>query len=87
MRVLRKRVDERSLGEAVPRVQVDVNNEVEALEPEPSVPVREPWKIEQLHAMGPMTGPSHRTFVPIVRAQKEGVPTEVTGATIPTEQL
>lgn len=26
-----------------------------------------PWTIEQLNALGPVTGPSHRTFVPIVR--------------------
>jgi hypothetical protein len=27
-----------------------------------------PWSVEQLNALGPVTGPSHRTFVPIVRA-------------------
>jgi hypothetical protein len=26
------------------------------------------WSIEQLNSLGPMTGPSHRTFVPIVRS-------------------
>jgi hypothetical protein len=27
-----------------------------------------PWSVEQLNALGPVTGPSHRTFVPIVRS-------------------
>jgi hypothetical protein len=26
-----------------------------------------PWRVEQLHALGPVTGPNHRTAVPIVR--------------------
>jgi hypothetical protein len=26
------------------------------------------WSVEQLNALGPVTGPSHRTFVPIVRS-------------------
>ena len=26
------------------------------------------WTVEQLNALGPVTGPSHRTFVPIVRS-------------------
>ena len=38
------------------------------------------WSIEQLNALGPMTGPSHRTFVPIVRSTLKdsslGFPTE-----------
>ena len=27
-----------------------------------------PWSVEQLSALGPLTGPSHRTMVPIVRS-------------------
>ena len=27
-----------------------------------------PWSVEQLHALGPVTGIGHRTFVPIVRS-------------------
>jgi len=27
-----------------------------------------PWSVEQLNALGPLTGPSHRTMVPIVRS-------------------
>lgn len=27
-----------------------------------------PWSVEQLNALGPVTGLSHRTFVPIVRS-------------------
>jgi hypothetical protein len=30
-----------------------------------------PWSVEQLNALGPVTGPSHRTFVPIVRSTLE----------------
>jgi hypothetical protein len=26
------------------------------------------WTVEQLNALGPVIGPSHRTFVPIVRS-------------------
>jgi len=26
------------------------------------------WSVEQLNALGPVTGPSHRTFVPIVHS-------------------
>lgn len=26
------------------------------------------WSVEQLNALSPVTGPSHRTFVPIVRS-------------------
>jgi hypothetical protein len=26
------------------------------------------WSVDQLNALGPVTGPSHRTFVPIVRS-------------------
>ena len=26
------------------------------------------WSVEQLNALGPVIGPSHRTFVPIVRS-------------------
>jgi len=47
--------------------------------PEPSLPVvvglddvvvTPPvlWSVEQLNALSPVTGPSHRTFVPIVRS-------------------
>ena len=27
-----------------------------------------PWSVEQLRSFGPVTGPGHRTFVPIVRS-------------------
>jgi hypothetical protein len=27
-----------------------------------------PWSVDQLNALRPVTGPSHRTFVPIVRS-------------------
>ena len=26
------------------------------------------WTVDQLHALGPATGPGHRSFVPIVRS-------------------
>jgi hypothetical protein len=51
----------------------------EPISPEPSYPVAiEPddldvklptlWSVEQLSTLRPVTGPSHRTFVPIVRS-------------------
>ena len=46
-------------------VSVDDVFEVEA-----TTPVS--WSIEQLHSLGPMTGPGHRTFVPIVRSTMGG---------------
>ena len=30
-----------------------------------------PWSVEQLNALRPLTGPSHRTFVPIVRSLQD----------------
>jgi hypothetical protein len=46
------------------------------------------WSVEQLNALGPMTGPSHRTFVPIVRGPLNdsslGFPTDSTN---PPSQL
>lgn len=44
-------------------LQVGVAGEDE-VEPMTSVS----WTVEQLNALGPVTGPSHRTFVPIVRS-------------------
>jgi len=33
-----------------------------------------PWNVEQLTAMGPVTGPGHRSFVPIVRTTVQDTP-------------
>lgn len=33
-----------------------------------------PWSIDQLNALGPVTGLSHRTFVPIVRSALQDNP-------------
>jgi hypothetical protein len=45
-----------------------------------------PWKVDQLHALGPMTGPSHRTFVPIVRStSKDGSPRSLTDTSLPPQ--
>ena len=45
---------------------VAVDNEVDS-----TLPVT--WSVEQLNALGPMTGPSHRSFVPIVRSQVQDI--------------
>jgi hypothetical protein len=41
---------------------------VEVHDVEVDVPPPVPWTIDQLNALGPVTGPNHRTFVPIVRS-------------------
>jgi hypothetical protein len=38
---------------------------------EAPVPAALPWRVEQLHALGPVKGPSHRTSVPIVRSTEK----------------
>ena len=42
----------------------DLTSEIREADMTPPVP----WSVEQLNALGPATGPSHRTFVPIVRS-------------------
>jgi hypothetical protein len=46
----------------------DADVDVKATDPV-SAPIAAPapWRVEQLHALGPVTGPNHRTAVPIVR--------------------
>ena len=44
----------------------DADVDVKATDPV-SVAAPAPWRVEQLHALGPVTGPNHRTAVPIVR--------------------
>jgi hypothetical protein len=55
-----------------------------------SVPVTAPvpWSVEQLHALGPVTGPNHRTSVPIVRStMKDGSVANHSDATLPRTEL
>jgi hypothetical protein len=47
-----------------------------------------PWRVEQLQALGPVTGPSHRTSVPIVRSSvKDTSPASPSASTLPPTQL
>jgi hypothetical protein len=61
---LRTRRPRRASPESTPAF-VDDPVEVEA-----TTPVS--WSVEQLHSLGPVTGPGHRTFVPIVRSTLRG---------------
>jgi hypothetical protein len=89
MRGLRRKVAAERLEEVGSQVGPDVEGTDNVDQgPAPAVAVREPWKVEQLNAMGPMVGPSHRTFVPIVRSTvKESLLTDVTDSSLPGPQL
>jgi hypothetical protein len=67
--------------------------------PEPSPPIAAeeveveteaplPWKVEQLQALGPVTGPSHRSYVPIIRSTtKEDLLGDRSDSSLPQTQL
>jgi hypothetical protein len=64
------------------------DTEDDAMTPDPvSAPVAAsvPWSVEQLHALGPVTGPNHRTSVPIVRSKATSPGDQVDGSIRPTE--
>jgi hypothetical protein len=59
---MRRRSKRKARSEPVPSILTFASDgEVDV-----STPVA--WSVEQLNALGPVTGPSHRTFVPIVRS-------------------
>jgi hypothetical protein len=62
---------------------------VEATSPVPaSIPGTTPWRVEQLQALGPVTGPSHRSSVPIVRSTvKDNALVERAETSLPQTEL
>jgi len=59
---------------------------IEDVEVESETPI--PWSVEQLHALGPITGPSHRTYVPIVRSTaRDNSLGELAESALPPTQL
>src|ERR1700722_2471737 len=61
---------------------------VEAKAPVPAPGSDGPWSVAQLHALGPVTGPNHRTSVPIVRGTaKDNSTGDVTESSLPQTEL
>lgn len=58
-------------------------------EPDKGADVTTPvtWSVEDLNALGPMTGLNHRSFVPIVRSLRDSSPGDLPDASYPRTQL
>jgi hypothetical protein len=71
-----------------PRSEPEPSNLIVGGDNEIDSPAPVLWSVEQLNALGPMTGPSHRTFVPIVRSTLKDSPLGFpTDSTYPPSQL